>query len=132
MIPKLIKIKREEDYHTHYVGTYADGKIFVGFPFFAERNQQRPLAVIHLMDVNGTHVESTLWEAEKMFQAEAELRNYVDALPNRKFEDVAVKQFSIKKNGLIFGLIASDETERVSYEPYGLAFFPPWDGTYET
>lgn len=131
-IPEKIKIKREEDYHTHYVGSYAGDRLFVGFPFFAEINQNRPLAVLHLFDLNGRHIETRLWEADKMSDAEASLIAFLNGVPGLRFHDVSVSLFSVRKNGLNFGLMPCQETNAINYEPYGLSFSEPWDGTYDT
>jgi hypothetical protein len=54
------------------------------------------------------------------------------------FESIAVKPFAVERNGVIFGLIVQepeeeDEPWSVIAEPGNyMAFFPPWDGDYDT
>lgn len=132
MIPEKIKISRREDWHTHFVGHYDNGKIFLGFPFFGGLSQTRPLAVLHLLNEDGLHISSEIWETEKMYMAEQELKLAVQSLNGYKYENVMVRCFTVELNGLTFGLVADQELERVSYMPYDLAFFAPWDGTYDT
>lgn len=132
MLPDKILVKREEDYHTHYVGKYSDNRIFIGFPFFGGLSQTRPLAVLHLLDSEGNLTHSEIWETEKMYEAEAELNRAIQDLPKAKFCNVKIKPFSIKLNGLTFGFIPREDGACIEYQPYGLSFFPPWNGLYET
>ncbi len=131
-IPDKIKIGRREDWHTHYVGTYDNGKFFLGFPFFGGLSQTRPLAVLHLLDADGNHERSQIWETEKMFMAEKELKTAVQSLKDFRYGDIMARCFTVVLNGLTFGLVADEDLKRVTYVPYDLAFFAPWDGTYDT
>lgn len=132
MIPNKIKIARREDWHTHYVGQFGDGNIFIGFPFFGGIQQTRPMAVLHLLDSNGNHTGSQIWETEKMMQAEQALSQAIDNLPGARFGDVMIRCFIVELNGMIFGFEPDEIRNRVNYIPYGLSFIPPWDGTYDT
>ncbi len=132
MLPDKILVKREEDYHTNYIGNYGENLTFIGFPFFGGLSQTRPLAVLHLLDSEGSLVTSEIWEREKMYEAEAELKNAINNLPNAKYCDIETKTFSVELNGLVFGFIPREDGACIVYQPYDLAFFPPWDGNYET
>lgn len=132
MLPEKILIKREEDYHTHFIGKYGNGLTFIGFPFFGGLSQTRPLAVLHLLDAEGSLVTSEIWEKEKMNEAEAELNKAIQNLPNSKFCDVKTRMFKVELNGLTFGFRPREDGECIEYQPYGLAFFPPWNGLYDT
>lgn len=132
MLPEKILVKREEDYHTHYIGKYANGLQYIGFPFFGGYFQTRSLAILHLLDSDGEHVSSEIWEREEMQEAETELKNAIAQLPSFRFCDVETKSFSVELNGLTFGFIPRDDGQCIEYLPYGLAFFPPWDGFYDT
>jgi hypothetical protein len=132
MLPETFLVKREEDYHTNYVGKYDNDLIFIGFPFFGGSSQTRPLAVLHLLDADGSLVTSEIWETEKMYEAEGELRKAIQNLPNSKYCDVKTKTFSVELNGLTFGFTPREDKACIEYQPYGLMFSPPWDGTYET
>jgi len=132
MLPETFLVKREEDYHTNYVGKYDEDLIFIGFPFFGGSSQTRPLAVLHLLDADGSLITSEIWETEKMYEAEGELRKAIKNLPDSKYCDVKTKLFSVELNGLTFGFIPREDGACIEYQPYGLGFFPPWDGTYET
>lgn len=129
-IPKLIPIAREAGYHTDQIGSYADGQ-YVGFVFFLETGQQRLVSVLHLFDATGVHVSSSAWDSAAGADPQSELNNAIAALPNAKPCNVKVAPFSVEFFGTTFGMIPIDN-DRVDYQPYGLAFFPPWDGLYDT
>lgn len=132
MLPEKFLIKREEDYHTHYIGKYGNGSIFIGFPFFGGSSQTRPLAVLHLLDKDGYILDSKIWEKDKINEAENELKRAICELPNVKYCDVEVRPFNVELNGLEFGFIPREDNACIEYQPFGLAFFPPWDGFYDT
>ena len=132
MLPEKFLVRREEDYHTNYAGKYGDDKMFIGFPLFGGLSQTRPLAVLHLLDSEGALVSSEIWEKEKMYEAEAELKKAIQNLPNAKHCDIETQLFSVELNGLTFGFIPRENSTSIEYQPYGLVFFPPWDGTYDT
>lgn len=132
MLPKKILVKREVNYHTHYIGKYGNNLAFIGFPFYGGSLQTRPLAVLHLLDSNRSLVSSEIWEREKIDDAELELKKAINRLENATYCDVETTRFSVVLNGLTFGFIAREDGECIKYQPYGLAFFPPWDGYYDT
>jgi len=132
MLPNKINVNREEDYHTNFIGKYGDNLTFIGFPFFGGPSQTRPLAVLHLLDSEGALVSSEIWEKEKMYEAEAELKNAISNLPDARYCDVETQTFSVELNGLTFGFIPREDGACIVYQPYGLAFFPPWNGNYDT
>ena len=129
-IPKLIPIAREDGYHTDQIGHYADGQ-YVGFVFFLEPHQQRLISVLHLFDKSGEHVSSNAWDSSDGVDPEAELANAISELPNPEPGNVKVAPFAVEFFDTTFGIIAVDDN-RVDYQPYGLAFFPPWNGLYDT
>lgn len=132
MIPHCIPIRREENYHTHYIGKYGTGLQYMGFPFYAEGNQKRPIAVLHLLDEDGAHISSQIWESESIDKAEKAMAEAITKLPNSRPSNISAQIFSVELNGTIFGLIPRVDRPGVEYLPYGLGFFPPWDGTYDT
>ncbi|HEY6972466.1 MAG TPA: hypothetical protein VJA94_24875 [Candidatus Angelobacter sp.] len=148
--PAKIKIRREEGYHTHYIGTSEDGTQFMGFVVGVpiRTNIQeigrklRWYAVLHCFDSRGNHQgtnASFLATKEFAYQipdAEPKLVNMIKALGTVQYGDVKVGQFSVEIDGHQFGLIDASVPEegyqRIDLVPNDLAFFPPWDGTYET
>ncbi len=125
-----IPITREEGYHTNVLGTYTDGQ-YMGFAFFLEPYQKHLISALHLFDSAGNHLESKFWDSDDGSEVEVELEKAVAALPQNRPGNIAVLTFSVEWNQTVFGLISQSD-DRIDYVPYGLAFFSPWDGTYET
>jgi hypothetical protein len=151
-VPKRIKIRREEGYHTDLIGTYAEGRQFMAFvtatlPSPAPRDWQahkRWYAVLHTFDANGRHIETRSWfagttsdgEQRVIPLAQTKLNAFLAALGELSFGDVCIRLFSTDIDGQTFGLVdASDpdeDYESVHLLPNDLAFFDPWDGSYDT
>ena len=122
-IPKLIPIAYEEGYHTDQIGQYADGQ-YLGFVFFLEPYQQRLISVLHLFNKDGEHISSKAWDSSKGLDPEAKLSKAISVLPNIRPGNVKIAPFNVEFFDTTFGLIVVDD-DRVDYQPYGLAFFPP-------
>ncbi|MGI9423603.1 MAG: hypothetical protein ACR2PA_10445 [Hyphomicrobiaceae bacterium] len=129
-IPKLVPIAREEGYHTDQIGQFTEGQ-YLGFVFFLEPHQQRLVSVLHLFDMSGKHTSSNAWDSTDGVDPGAELANAISALPKPKPGDAMIAPFAVEFFGTTFGMIAVDD-DRIDYQPYGLAFFPPWNGFCET
>lgn len=149
-IPSKIKILREEEYHTQYIGKYNDEKQFmafiVGVPLDTRvssiRQKLRWYAVLHRFDSDGNHLGTqAIFLGTKPFvnqldNAQAKFAEMLAQLGPLTYCDVEVKLFSTRIDGQEFGLVdasvAEEDYRSVELVPNGLAFFPPWDGTYET
>jgi len=151
-VPQTIKIAREEGYHTDRIGTYGDGKQFMGFvtatvPTPRSQNRQtqkRWYAVLHTFDKKGKHLHTEAWRAgttvgdqrKAIAKAQAKLDQMIAALGKVKYGNLKVGLFQVQIDGQTFGLVDASEPEE-GYEsihllPNDLAFFEPWDGTYDT
>jgi hypothetical protein len=149
-IPGKIRILREEGYHTQHIGRYNTDKQFmafiVGMPLDTRTSRAsqtiRWYAVIHRFDADGNHLgtEATFL-GEKPFlkqlsNAKAKFAEMLAQLGPVTYCSVEIKLFSVRIDGHTFGLIDASEPEeeylRVDLVPNALAFFPPWDGTYDT
>lgn len=130
MIPKRIPINREAGYHTEHIGKFRDGQ-YMGFIFFLETGQTRLIAVLHLFDKAGAHLESKSWDTRAGAEPEKALVAAISALPEAKPDNISVQLFTITLLEHEFGLKKID-SKRVAYVPYGLAFFAPWTGNYST
>ena len=126
-VPERIPVRREAGYHTDQIGRYGNGNQYIGFVFFLEREQRSLVSVLHLFDAKGAHLASEGWEGDP----ERALEEAIAKLANARPGDVSIRPFSVELLGTEFGLV-QDGDESVEYRPYGLAFFPPWDGTYDT
>jgi hypothetical protein len=149
-VPNKIKIRREEGYHTHHIGKTANGMQFMGFIVGTGGNSREPradqsirwYAVLYHFDADGNH-QGTKFNflgkksfASELNNAESKLVEMIRALGKVTYCDVQVKLFSVRHEGVVFGLMDASIPEkgyaRVDLAPNGLAFFAPWDGTYET
>jgi formate hydrogenlyase regulatory protein HycA len=151
-VPNLIRIARQEGYHTDQIGKYREGNQFMGFviatvPKPLPRDWQthkRWYAVLHTFDRKGKHLHTEAWfagttangERKAVEKAQAKLDQMIAALGKVKYGDVKVGLFQVQIDGHTFGLVDASEPEQ-GYEsihllPNDLAFFEPWDGTYDT
>ncbi len=151
-VPKAIKIVREEGYHTDQIGKYADGSQFMGFvtatlptPLPTDwQEHKRWYAVLHTFDKQGKHRHTEAWfagtsassERVAIQNAEAKLAQLIAGLGPVKYGNVKVGLFQVQIDGHTFGLVDASKPEE-DYEsihllPNDLAFFAPWDGTYDT
>jgi len=151
-VPKSIKIAREEGYHTDLIGKYGDGSQFMGFVTAtlptplpkAWQRRKRWYAVLHTFDKKGKHLNTDACfagttasgEQKAIEKAQAKLDEMIEALGKVKYGNVKVGLFQVQIDGHLFGLVDASEPEE-DYEsihllPNDLAFFEPWDGTYDT
>jgi len=147
-VPERIPISHD-DYHAKYVGRTHDGRLFflttpfcMGGPDFV---------ALYLFDEDGDLLEARIDElgsrkdaslSGNMKQQDARdqqlLAQRLAELGNVSFESIEVKPFAIERNGVTFGLIVQEpeddeEPWSVIAEPGNyMAFFPPWDGDYDT
>jgi hypothetical protein len=151
-VPQSIKIAREEGYHTDRIGKYGEGNQFMGFvtatvPNALPKHGQRHTrwyAVLHTFDKKGKHLNTEAWfagttaggERKAVEKAQAKLDQMIVALGKVKYGDVKVGLFQVQIDGHTFGLVDASEPEEdylsIHLLPNDLAFFEPWDGTYDT
>jgi hypothetical protein len=153
MIPERILIIREKGYRTDQIGQYGDGKQFMAFvtgslpsiPGLKDwQLHKRWYAVLHTFEADGTHLETQAWlagvtadgEREVIGRAEAKLEEMLNQLGPIRLGDVRIKLFQVEVDGRTFGLVDASEPdedyESIHLLPNDLAFFEPWDGTYDT
>ena len=94
--PDLIPIKREEEFHTHYIGHFADGQQYAGFVFSLLPNDQRVVSVLHKFDEQGNHLESEAWERGDRVEVESILENAINELEDPKPGDIRIRLFSVR------------------------------------
>lgn len=150
-IPAKIKIKQIPDYYTKTIGKYAHGQfvamITATLPVPLPKNWEKHkhwYAVLHTFTEDGEHQNTDAWlagttsEGEDDIVAKARIKRdeMVSSLEGHTFCDVEVKLFSVQINGFTFGLIDASKKEE-GYEsvhllPNDIAFFSPWDGSFDT
>lgn len=154
-VPETIRIARIPDFYTDKIGRTADGRQFMAFvvaslPEDVRRTredwqkQKRWHAVLHKFDLQGKHLHSEIettgttahGEQAAIERARSGLAEMVKTLGKVKYCDVRVSLFRVEVDGRVFGLVDASEPEE-NYEsiwlvPNNLAFFSPWDGSYDT
>ena len=149
-IPERIPFARIEKYYTRNIGTFAGGKQFMAFvvaeidmanPDRPWEERKRWYAVLHKFDENGAHIGTDHWfagttadgEPAVTERAARRVTEFMSALPNVQFGDIAIRLFQTVIDGHLFGLCRDEESENiVQLLPNDLVFYPPWDGSYDT
>ena len=147
-IPERIPIAHD-DYHAKHVGRTADGRqFFLTTPFCPDGPDFIALFLFDdagelleaKIDNLGLRADATLPGNMKQPDAAAQqlLEQRLASLGEVCFESIEVKPFAIERDGVTFGLIPQepeepDEDWCVIVEPGNyMAFYPPWDGDYDT
>lgn len=149
-VPGKIRICREADYVTHHLGIFRGCRQFMGFvtatlPSPSPTDwevHKRWYAVLHRFDPLGDHLGTDAWFAGTSADGEdeaidrARLSEMIESLGRIMYCDIDVKLFQVEVDGQIFGLVDGSDPEegieRVLLLPNDLAFFAPWDGSYDT
>ncbi|MEU4271067.1 hypothetical protein [Streptomyces sp. NPDC026092] len=154
-VPEVIPIGHEPDYRTSTIGRWQGGQFFASVtstlpegPLGDDwQSQKRWCAVLHRFDGAGRHLDSriqftgTTADGErKVIAAALQLLDaWLDALPERAYEDIAIAPFAVRFEGALFGLVLEGREEGgeedsvwAEFYPDGLGFSPPWDGQYDT
>jgi formate hydrogenlyase regulatory protein HycA len=146
-IPDSFPIRREEDYHTHYIGKTADGRQFFGYQTFVLSygitgedwpNHRKEYVVLYIFDSTGNHLETRHWYAGTTSetngrQTTEKLEQMIAQLGTVAYCDILVKPFQTLIDGIVFGLVPDEEYQTVDLEPSStISFHEPWDGEYDT
>ena len=150
-VPQTIKIRREKGFHTDQIGKYGDGHQFMAFVVAAvarppkkRKTELHWYAVLHTFDPRGRHLNTEAWLAGKaggvqrevVERAEGRLADMIAALGKVRYGSIKASLFRVQVDGHTFGLVDASEPgedyETIHLLPNELAFFPPWDGTYDT
>jgi hypothetical protein len=151
-VSQTIRIRPEKGYHTDQVGKYGDGNQFMAFvtatvPMPLREDWQahkRWYAVLHTFHKRGNHLNTEAWfagttasgERQAVERAEARLAEMIVALGKVRFGNVKVGLSQVQIDGHTFGFVDASEPnegyESIHLLPNDLAFFAPWDGTYDT
>ncbi|MFD7630724.1 hypothetical protein ACFV7Q_32675 [Streptomyces sp. NPDC059851] len=156
-VPEVIPIRHEPDYRTSTIGRWQGGQFFASVTAaFPEgwsgddwQSHKRWCAVLHRFNEAGKHLDSRIQftgttadgEEKVITAARRLLDEWLDALPERQYQDIAIAPFEVRFEGALFGLIPEEDedeegedTDRVWMEfyPDELGFQAPWDGSYDT
>lgn len=139
-IPKVIPINHD-DYHAEHIGRTADGRqFFITRPFIPGK---REFLALYLFDLKGQLLEAIIHDLGRREEVDEEAarqlyQQLLDSLGKVKFRRIKIAPFQIERFGVTFGLIPDEpeEGEEVHYvimQPGDvMAFYPPWDGDYDT
>lgn len=164
-VPDVIPIRHEPDYRTPTIGRWQGGQflasVTASFPEdWDHSGDWQPLkrwcAVLHRFDDAGHHLDSRVrftgttadGERQAIAAAEAVLDEWLDALPERHYQDIAIRPFEVRTEGVLFGLVLEYDSDGEDGEdgdgedgddgvwaelyPDNLGFSAPWDGYYDT
>jgi hypothetical protein len=147
-LPDVIPIAHEPNYRTDTIGTYDGGQFFASITGAyrdedrdaLQRERMRYYAVLHRFDHNGHYQSSDIrFLGTKISEVRGHpdpLQALLDALPGRRYGDIAIKPFRVDFDGVTFGLIdeSGDHGEGGWAELYldRLGFHEPWSGEYDT
>jgi hypothetical protein len=150
-LPEVIPIRHGPDYHTSTIGRWQGGEFYASVTAAVPEDwnlndwesQKRWYAVLHQFDGAGRHLDSRIQftgttadgEKEAIAAADQLLAEWLDALPERQYQDIAIEPFSVQFEGALFGLVVEDHEDNgvwAEFYPDGLGFHAPWDGCYDT
>ncbi|MEV7186570.1 hypothetical protein [Kitasatospora sp. NPDC093102] len=158
-VPEVIPIQYLPDYRTRTIGRCEGGQFYASvvaaFPEGWSGDDWQAVkrwhAVLHRFDEAGRHLDSrirstgTTADGEKQAVAAAQLllEEWLDALPGRHYQDIAIAPFEVRFEGALFGLVLEEDADEEDEDeedggvwmelyPDGLAFSFPWNGCYDT
>ncbi|GAA3526571.1 hypothetical protein GCM10022419_001590 [Nonomuraea rosea] len=149
-VPGIIPIMYEPGYHTDTIGHWAGGQFF-GSVISAFRegytatddwlSHKRWYAVLHTFDTTGHHLGSRIEHTgtddhhrAAVDDAQARLDRWLDELPARRLDDIAIRPFRHLHDGVVFGLVIEtfEGEDHAEFYPNRIGFYDPWDGSYDT
>lgn len=143
--PELIGISHD-DFYSKHIGKTADGQqFFLTNPFIPAigENAGREFIALYLFTTDGHLIEAKIDDLGTRQHlddeaARALIEKRLAELGEISFGDIEVAPFRLERFGTEFGLILNepedaDEDWTVTAEPGNyMAFYPPWDGDYDT
>ena len=138
--PQIVRIKRD-NYQAKHVGRTAGGRqFFLTAPFVP---LERDFVALYLFDADGNLLEFRIDDlgAREEFNDERGreiVASRLEGLGEIAFGNIAIKPFSVERFGIEFGLILEAPTDdegqwSATFEPGDyMAFYPPWNGDYDT
>lgn len=146
-VPSLIAINHD-DYHANHVGHTSDGRqFFLTTPFrgadYDDPDSGCEYVALFLFDADGALIEAKIDDLGPRASMDMDLRRerydeHLATLGDVTPDRIEIAPFSVERFGTIFGLIPRapedvDDGWAVILHPGDyMAFFEPWDGTYDT
>ena len=143
--PKLFPINHD-DYHAKHIGQTSDGRqFFLTTPFVPaiKDNPGCEFVALFLFDAKGTFLEAQIDRLgpRATLDENAARKKYEERLAGLgevKLQRIKIAPFEIDRFDTQFGFIPrppeeEDEDWAIELHPGNyMAFFPPWDGDYDT
>lgn len=143
--PKLIAIK-QDDHSAKHIGRTADGRQFFLTNLLVpaiDGNAGREFIALYLFNAGGKLLEAKIDDQGTREQVDevaagALIKSRLAELGAITFDDIKVAPFRLERFDTQFGLIAIAPVDdrsnwSVIAEPGNyMAFYPPWDGDYDT
>ena len=140
--PDLIRIA-PDNYHAQWVGEAPDGRLFFAtHPFVPGHGPTaaREFIALYLWRKDGSFDEARITElsgdaGDAKNSLERFLVEQLGPAESLTIRTIDVATFSVERDGIAFGLIyrRSEDTEYVEVLPGNyMAFYPPWNGEYDT
>jgi len=144
-VPKTFPINHD-DYHAKYVGRLPDGRqFFLTTPFVPETPNDPgcEFVALFLFDKQGAFLEAKIDNLGSRKgldeeRAKSAMQARVDELAAADFGRIKIAPFETQQYGVPFGFIPQqpeEEDDDLSIELHPgnyMAFFPPWEGDYDT
>ena len=148
MPPRLIRINHDDHHASHVGKTRGGDQFFLTHPFAPAMGGDAggSYVALYLFDAFGALKEAKVFAAKPTrSEDEAFVESLMQSLGGHRFCDIKVAPFAVQAFGRTFGLVfdpgddeadGEDDEEAstwVTAEPGNyMAFYPPWDGDYDT
>lgn len=144
-VPETFPINHD-DYHAEHIGRLRDGRQFFLTTPFVPECQGEPgceFIALFLFDANGGFLEAKIDRLGPRKEVDEEgakslIQSRLDELVGAKFQRIKIAPFETQQYGVTFGFIPQqleedDEDLVIEFHPGNyMAFYPPWEGDYDT
>ncbi|MBV1855229.1 hypothetical protein [Catellatospora tritici] len=133
-LPTVIPVGYEPDYRTADIGRHDGGQFFGCTAAERVGGDWRITVALHLFDQDGNHLRTEFRPDTAPGDAPTVLATLIGQLSGVSYGDIGIRLFEITAHGRKWGLLdkSDDVGERAELVPQGLAFYPPWNGEYDT
>ena len=136
-----------DDYHAKHIGETGERQFFLTTPFVPARSDADgcEFIALYLFDAFGKFIEAKIENLGPRKDldrdsARAKYDEFLASIDEPYFCDINIEPFSVKRSGIEFGLIPldaefveEDEDTPLEVQPGNyMAFYPPWNGDYDT
>ncbi|MBL4770627.1 MAG: hypothetical protein JKY61_05685 [Planctomycetes bacterium] len=136
-----------DDHHAKYVGWTSQGdQFFLTTPFTpAGDGEGCEFFALYRFDSEGKFLSAEIdnlgpRETLDGSRTKERLQSIIDSLGEVQYGDINIQPFQVEKDGVEFGLIPTEadfvedeEDMCLEFQPGNfMAFYPPWDGSYDT